>query len=574
MSQKLAKSPEMISREAELKDLQTQLKKKQAILKSLKTRLLNTKKEIEEIGQKAHATIFRLMEEMDSLRVEIADLARQLKNAKGLSRDKKEQLRMMADLLSDPELMGAPYQEYKQFKQQQEREHTNFDEFERARMRSIFQGFEVKPKDDEQKDIRKVFLKLSQKFHPDLARNENEAKKFHLLMQQINEAYQHNDIQSLLELESLYLLQESDFSIKAVTVDSLWQEIDHLKRDLRFIEQQIDRTSQEIKNLRQSDLGTMLTSVNKADREGLGLDQTIADIEKSIQMLSQMRDGLKDSVRLGHVSPILEQLMMETIGEEEDSGQTISSAWEYENALNFFDEFDDDNDEEEEIENPVFPIGSSVRVAVSVKSPFKRKVNMQGWEGRVTGAWHDFNGYAMYAVSMDSHTIQQMPIAVIEAAINEETDFSELIFEENQLAASQARDTEGQAVIAYRRIYHGLAWKKLPDKAMAARLEGILLQYTGLSDEDNWTNYLLYNLSFPFDATTRGGMGFKEGTRVKVLKMSNFNEDIGHVVMVKAHDKRNQKSHPLADLKTSDRNSKAFQVLEDYYVWSDHGLMI
>lgn len=570
MSQNLAKSPELLRKEAEAKDLDTQLKKKQATLKSLKTRLQNIKSDVEEIGRRVHANMLNKMEEVEALRLEIAALARQLKMAKGVNRVDKEQLQMLADEMAQSGMFGDEFEEYKEQKRQRESGEFDFDEFERARMRNMFADFEVKPPEKEQKDIRKVFLKLSQRFHPDLAKNEKEAQEFHLLMQQINEANQHNDIQALLELESLYFHQTLDFETKAVTMDSLQRLIDRLKRDVHFIENQIERSGEEIKKLRKSDLGKMLTSVNKADRRGKGLDDATAQVEDMLKVFTQLRDGLSDSIRLGKISPKLEDLLLgEELGEEEEDFEDMDPftllsklANGDENAFEFFNAAFDN-----QVEDPVFPIGSSVQVAKSIWSPFDKKTNMQGWVGRVEDAFYDDNGEETYAVSFDSLTVAQIPEKLVDKALKMDEDFQEAEFSASQLAATLARDTEQEALVAYRMRFHGSLWKSLPDKATAARLQAILLTDPNLNDHENWTNYLSQHLSFPFEARLRGRKGAKTvGGTVQVFGIHSFNEQ-GVVMATKEPGKKAMKHHQLAYLQATDENSKAFQVLEDYLMW-------
>lgn len=569
MSQKLAKSPELLRKEAEAKDLEAQLKKKQTTLKSLKTRLQNIKTDVEEIGRRVHTNMLNKMEAVEELRMEIAALARQLKLSKGVNKLDKEQLQMLADEMANSSMFGGGFEEYKAQKQQRESGNFDFDEFERARLRNMFAEFEVKPPEKEQKEIRKVFLKLSQRFHPDLAKNEKEAQEFHLLMQQINEANQHNDIQALLELESLYLHETLDFEAKAVTVDSLQQVIDRLKRDIQFIEKQVDRTSEEIKQLRKSDLGKLLTSVNKADRKGQGLDDATAQVEEMLKMFTQLRDGLAESIRLGKISPNLMDLLMgEELEDEEEDFEDMDPftlltklARGDEDAFSFFNAAFDN-----QVEDPAFPVGTTVRVAKSVWSPFDKKTNMQGWQGRVVSAYYDDEGEEAYAVSFDSQTVAQMPEKLVDKALKMDDDFQEADFSEDQLAICLPRDTEQDALVAYRIRYHGSVWKSLPDKAMAARLQAILLADPNLIDHENWTNYLTQHLHFPFEARVRGGKGNKKGDTIQVFGINSVNEQ-GHVMATKANGKKGQ-SYPLAHLQAADENSKEYEVLEDYLVWA------
>ncbi len=558
----------MLRKESEAKDLADQLKKKQTTLKSLKTRLQNMKSDVTELGRRVQADMLNKMEEVDALRMEIAALARQLKMAKGVNKMDKEQLQMMADEMANADMFGDNYDQYVKQKQQRASGNFDFDEFERARMRSMFAEFEVKPPENEQKAIRKVFIKLSQKFHPDLAKNEKEAQEFHLLMQQINEANEHNDIQTLLELESLYLHEALDFETKSVTVDSLQQVIDRLKRDIQFIEKQLDRTSEEIKQLRKSDLGKMLTSVNKADRKGKGLDDATAQVDDMLQTFTKLRDGLKDSIKLGKISPKLMDLLL---GEDEEDEEDYEGMDPFtmlaklangdENAFDLFNMgFDND------VEDPLFPIGSSVRVAKTAWSPFDKKTNMQGWQGRVEDAYYDDEGDEAYTVSFDSQTIAQMPTKLIDKAIKVDEDFEEADFRADQLAACQPRDTEEETTAAYRVRYHGSAWKSMPDKAWAARIQAILLEHPSMSDDENWTDYLHQHLSFPFEAKLRDDRGSKKGGIILVFGIHSLDDQYGLVMATKANGKKGMQ-YPLAYLQAADQNSKEFQILEDYLVW-------
>ena len=570
MSQKLTKSPELLRKEAEAKDLEAQLKKKQTTLRSLKTRLQNIKSDVEEIGRRVHANMLNKMEEVGALRLEIAALARQLKSLKGVHKQDKEQLQILAEEMAAGSMFGDQFEEFQEQKRQRESGNFDFDEFERARVRSMFAEFEVKPPEKEQKEIRKVFLKLSQRFHPDLAKNEKEAQEFHLLMQQINEANQHNDIQALLELESMYFHETLDFEAKATTVDSLQQVIDRLKRDLLFIEKQVDRTSEEIKQLRKSDMGKMLTSVTKATRSGRGLDDATEQVEEMLRVFTQLRDGLADSIRLGKISPKLEEALFGAEPEvEEDDFENMDPftllsklARGDEDAFEFFNAAFDN-----QVEDPAFPVGTSVRVSKPVWSPFDKKTNMQGWEGRVVSAYYDDDGLEAYAVSFDSKTVAQMPEKLIDKAVKMDEDFQEADFTEDQLAICRPRDTEQEALAAYRVRYHCSMWKHLPDKGMAARLQAILLADTSLDDFENWTNYLEQHLSFPFEAKLRGsGRSSKNaGGIIEVFGIKSINDD-GHIMVAKASGKRGQ-SYPLAHLQAADENSKEYQILEDYLVW-------
>lgn len=575
MSNKITKHPDLIRKENKVKDLQKQLKKRKTTLKSLKTRLSNTKKEIEDISRTVQSQVMEKLTIIDKLRMEIADLARQLKKSKNISREDKEALAGMAEDLASEDILGEGYEEYKAHKEKLETGDFDFDEEQRAKMRDIFQQYQVKPPEEEQRNIRKIFLKLSQKFHPDRAKTKKEEASFHSLMQQINEAYQNNDIHTLLELERMYLTEELDFDHQSITMDVLEAAIQRLEKEIKFINNQINRTSAEIKNLRQSDMGQMLTAVNKAEREGEGLDEMDKHNSHVIEVFTKLRDGLKDSIEKDAISPILLDLMMSDmgggLGEDMDAEDLMSMmGMMADDEGDIFDIFGG-GFEEDTIENPTFPIDSSVRVSKNVKNIFYKKTNMKGWEGRVVNAYYDEEDEAVYVVEFDSITLKQMPDKLVKMAIDDLDEFEAHAFYEHQLEASQARDSEMDTFKAHKTILNRVQWQYLP-KAQAERIQAVLLANLEYSDEDNWVVYLQQHLNFPFKAKTIGffeDRGIPAGLRCEVFHLKFFDEDAGHIVIVQPQGMSQQIPHALIDLKLIKGSSKMKEVLSDYQEWAD-----
>ena len=290
MNKEITKSPAILEKEATIKALQAQLKKKKSTLKSLKTRLKNTKNDITDIQRAGSGQMMSKMAQMDKLRLEIVELVQQMKKIKGLSRADKAALKDMEQQFSSGDMFGENFKAYQEKTADMDTDdfEANFDENERARMRDMFETFAVKPDKEEQKDIRKIFINLSQKFHPDKATSKKDEEEYHQMMQQINEAYQAGDIQTLLELEQLFLTENLDLSkVQSWTVDVLDQEIKRLKRDVGFIESQIARNSLELKNLRASDLGQMLTDMKRADKHGVGMEAALEQLDESIDRLTK-----------------------------------------------------------------------------------------------------------------------------------------------------------------------------------------------------------------------------------------------------------------------------------------------
>lgn len=577
MSKKIAKSPEVLLKEAKIKELQALLKKRQTTLKSLKTRLKNMQTDISEISRRTQTEVYDRMVKMDTLRKEVANLAKQLKKVKGMSEEDKEQLQIMAEELMAEDLFGEGEEAFHKYREERENPKFDFDENYRAKMKDVFEEFRVKPAEKEQKDIRKVFIKLSNKFHPDRAKSEKEEKTFHSMMLQINEAYQSGDIQVLLELERLCFSEDLDLNeVKELTVDVLQKEIDRLEKEVEFIDSQVNRTSDEIGNLRSSDLGSMLSGVKKAERHGGGMDAMTEGFDEAIVMLERLKEGFEDSIKIGALYPILQEILMGQVGGMFDDG--------------LFDGVDDDEFDEEDmnafmemlsgggfqgnagfggtVKNPKFEVGSSVCVKKPVKSEVMPGLNMKDWEGRVVNTHISIGGKEVYEVEFDSVTLGQIPLKNLREAIYEMEVFDEHDFSANELEKSKPRDKEQDTLIAYRTLLHTYSWDHVEDAKQRKRLQKILLKKPEKTDIENWEAYLIRNLKFPFEAVGKGCLvdGLPEAEYVTIESLLGYNKEVGLIV---GGDFDGQKiSYPMFDLTTETESDKLYEVLDDYYEWA------
>lgn len=577
MDKNIAKSPEMLVREEKIKALKSQLKKRKTTLKSLKTRLANTKKNIEDKQREVQSVMFSKMMEADSLRREIAVLAEQMKTNKNFSKaDRKALDEIARDFLAE-NIFGDDFQEFSKRQAQMEDGEFDFEfgEEERAKIRDAFQEFQVAPSETEQRSIRKIYLNLSKKFHPDLAESDKEASQFHELMQQINEAYQANDIQTLLEIEQLYLVEDLDYTSKAVTVDMLQQEIDRLERDVEFINSQVERTSGELKNLRDSEMGQMLTNLDRAEKEGAGIKAMGADIQEMINVLKQLKEGLKDSQERGSISPILLQMMQKEEaprGSEEMLMRLINGKMDMDDLSDMMGDFfymddDDDYEEEEEVEDPRFPIGSAVSVRKSIKNPYDKSLNMKGWQGIVQRAYYDDRDRVCYEIDFDSKTIEENVTKkwLKEAILEEDEIFDRHDFKAGQLEAAEIRDTEKERIAAYRTRYIQTFWNRERLSGGEEMIE-ILLAEPSKTDWENWENYLNKKLPFPFEAKSQGLLGFRKGTKVTVLGLSDSLDEAGFVVKIRKGKGKHTEYYPLIDLRAT-KETKANSIIELYAKW-------
>ncbi|MFK7951151.1 MAG: hypothetical protein AB8G11_26455 [Saprospiraceae bacterium] len=570
MEKNIAKSPEMLAKEAKIKDLQKALKKRKSVLKSLKTRLKNTKSDIEDIQRNIQNIMFSRISKMDELRIEIGELALKMKQNKHFSKADKKALDEMSREFLDGNIFGDEFEEIREAKRKAEEGDFDFDENFRAKMNDAFAQFRVAPEEKEQKNIRKVFIKLSRKFHPDLAENEQQAAEFHGMMQQINEAYKANDVHTLLEMEQLYLMEELDFSTASITIDVLQNEIDRLERDVEFINGQVDRTSLEIKQLRKSDMGSMLTGIKKADREGEGIKAMEAEFDEMIGQLEQIKAGFADSLERGSISPILIQMMNPFAGvfggNMPSDMPDLSDMPEGMEDI-FGDLFsmmmEEEGDDYEENENPKFPIGTFVKVNRTITSSIDDETSMKGWQGWVDYAFID-EGKPVYTINFDIPTMKKMPKSLLKEAIEEGIDFQQTDFYEYQIKTTKENGNIDDAIAFAENLRIDVQWENTVDGKELILIKKILKANPNQTDEDNWTTYL--KSIVPFEAKGMGKFELKKGKKVIVKDVNHCNINVGFTVIIQEEkSKKRPYEYPLDDLMPIDKT--LLPIFELHSIW-------
>lgn len=557
----------MRKKEARIDELEGQIKRTRTTLKSLKTRLSNTQQRVEEIHREMFNKTARLQERLMEGLKNLEKLMQKLRKNKRLSGLDKEMIEEMYRGFSGGIGNEMPDMEA------QAAEHT-FDEEEEARFRDAFGEFRVEPPKEEQRDIRKLYLRLSKQFHPDRARNAKEAEQFHQLQQQVNEAYERHDIQELIDLEQFWGEAEGEpGNGEAVTTDALDHKISRLEHQLAMLKQQQERLSEEIRQLRQSQMGRMLTEVDGMEREGFTLEEGtgLHHIEFIVQMMENFETALRDTEKTGRMSPLfdeiveqmmpaanpLEALINEMMGEDDD----------YDDDMFFWDE------EEEDVYlpnlRPRFPLGTRVRVKKAENFEYIDEngdwafFSIKGLAGAVTEALMD-DDEPFYNVSLDVASMEKLPGRYI---TEEAAEFNFLQFLEEDLLVEDKNpkiDPPVKIRETYRRRLYENVFAELPPE-QNKRLQAILLARPAESDEANWLAYLEENLSFPFGAFSNGEFTtWRRGRQVTVIAYGGFSPHYG--LVVQARIGRVTDSVPLAEFYGAP-GSKAAEILDDYEEW-------
>lgn len=592
MNKDIIKSSEMLQNQAKIKDLLSTLKEKNIVLKSAKTTLQNTKNEIDQAQRYVGTKVFHKMEEVDNRRLEVIELAKQFSQSNNISAGDKEQFQLMVEDLSNQEGgFGDGFAAYKQTKAQQA--DFDFEENHRATMNDIFQRFQIKPAEEEQNDINKIFIKLSQKLDADLTKNE--AEQSHVIMEKLKGAYQNNDIQTLLEIEQNYISET-----QTPTADTLQKEINRLNRDLNLINHQIDRTSSETQTLRDSEIGQMTDSLNQEEKDAEGFSVMERDLEAMMIQMNTLKEGLVDSIKRDEVSPILMEMNQPNIDEalaqmgmpmdmfddntkgkmqemmlkmqkgelnpQEMLNDLLGGGGGMDMFGGLFGNEEAEEEEEDVFENAKFPLSSSVKIIGDYKNPHLERLNMNGWVGRIVDAYSEDE--IVYEVELDSISMKKLPDSIIAVLVEEGQDFQNYHVKESDLEKAEERDLSQQTFALYRQLFHQHNWSYLPS-ADAQRMKKILLQEPEVTDIQNWTNYFQNNLSFPFETQ------FQEETSneeliVTVTGIAGTHEDHGIIMTLEGNNR--YPSYPLSEMEVIDENSKNYSIVEDYLEWADQSL--
>lgn len=574
----LDKTDAIRQKEAHIAELEKDIATRRRVVKSLRTRLEKLQANIRSMQANIFSKTASLTEQALTLQQELKDLLKQALDHKKLlkQKDLRASAQELYDTLTQEDDLMDQVREA-----QAEREQFNPEEFAdeegEARSQDPFAEFRPEVSKEEQRSMRKVYLRLSQAFHPDRARTPEEAERNHRMMQQITEAYQKHDIETLLRMERQYLDDEFDpetveLADRPSVLDS---RIELLERELDFLTQQKERLSEEIKNTRQSDVGKALTEYDRGNRDGEGFDAHTQAFEEEMQSMEQVRDILQVALKAGKMTPELKDLLepqepdidelMEMVfgpggPPEELSGLAKNILFEQEpmpqtkfevgQVVGF-----------QGLERQVFPPDARGLIMELDFAPFFGGLQigvlpearvMERLRDEVVGDWID--------------TASQLPLIYLE-------DEADLV----KLSKRKQQDFNQDAAMAIgrRRLYEMLFGDRRysfpPDRA--ARLSKIMLARPELTDEVCWLTYFQQHpwpkglrgqvLANPFSVAPR--------KQVDILGIEQYDEQDGLIMAFRMG--RQTGMIPLHYLKVRSAPPALATVLDDYKLWANWRLV-
>jgi hypothetical protein len=344
----IAKSSLLIQKEKELKEIQKKKEKVSTTIRTTKTKLLDMQTEIERYSKEMASGLSRTAD-LGKLAKETKVLMAELKKKVKLSKKDKNDIdgvlgnSVLEDITETVDSMfgQAGFGSSEDFQSGNFGDpDSNTDEFHRQRRTEMFGEFTVKLDEGEQQKIRKVFIELANRFHPDKATNEQELKLFNDVMQSINGAYQSGDLQELLDIKERFKAYQasdasSDYDIPVL--DVLESHITKNRNELNLLENQLERLKEELKNLKNSDLNTMVKRSKKAGGDSAEFNEQTKNL---FDLLEEMKKIFAEWIETAKRPAIFNQIA-------DGTHPLIQNM----NVPDMFDFDDDDGEDDFDIDN-------------------------------------------------------------------------------------------------------------------------------------------------------------------------------------------------------------------------------
>ncbi len=142
------------------------------------------------------------------------------------------------------------------------------------------------------RDIRKLFLKLADRFHPDKVSDEQTRERYTEIMKEINVAYKSGDFARLLEIEQQSA--KGDEHVDASQNDQE-RECQQLELEIKLLTDQYEQIKAQLRESKNTPAGEIVKQYRQAKRAGEDLiEASIEDGKAEIQALEGIRDFVKD----------------------------------------------------------------------------------------------------------------------------------------------------------------------------------------------------------------------------------------------------------------------------------------
>ena len=371
MGKQPAKHGKVQQQEAELKKLQQQKAKYQK-------QVSNQKNKVAELHKKMSTVQQDIVQEATSsqkaykIKSEVRELLRKIKSTRKIKKTRRESelIRTAIEFFTPDDEEEEMQEQFGDFFNSSEEDMENFareyaekntDEFNRKRFQDFFHQFKPEIPEADRKQLRKIFVQLANRFHPDKAKTPEEQDLFHKIMQELNTVYEQGDIDRILQIQEQYKEYETGKEVDPLensgAFDFLQAQIGKLQAEVELLIAQVDRLKAEATELRKSELMQVQREQQKYFKmSGTNARESHERQQDFIERMTSLREGLKEYIESGRMSGNVEQFLIEIEAESKRSVmdyffEMMSDMMDEDEGRGPFFSWNDEDDDEEE-DNP------------------------------------------------------------------------------------------------------------------------------------------------------------------------------------------------------------------------------
>ncbi len=215
-------------------------------------------------------------------------------------------------------------------------------------------------------------------------------------------------------------------------------------------------------------------------------------------------------------------------------------------------------------------IGDSVKVKQGIKEPDLKEFEISGWQGRVTEIDdNSSNDEILITIEWDSLTLEQLPSKFIELSEIDELDWSSMVLYQSNLNKTESRDKIRDVEKIQEKVSDKYYWASFGEEGKRiSKVLGDINRHNELKCFELWDKYLEERLVFPIKAIvdeSEDNWIIKSEDVLTIKSLSNFVDMYGIITKVRFDGKILE--YPLCDLEIPDKESKAYQLINDYRIW-------
>lgn len=270
-------------------------------IKRKKTEVNNFVKQMRTVALEMFEKTAPVYQKASKLDQEIHNLFAEIFATRKFGKKTRKQVESIYDLLQTIGLIS--YRKKDQDDEAEEEELDQLFEFDPEEMnefeeqaRKYYQEYqqetqetiEVNKNQEISKNVRHIFLKLAEKFHPDKVTDSETQRRHTEIMKELNRAYQEGDLASLLEIEKNHQVAEI---LLADNQDEQTRKCDRLAQDNAILKEQYEQLKLELRLAKNTPEGEMVKDYRRAKREGIDLiSEMIKVLEQDLEGLSKIKD--------------------------------------------------------------------------------------------------------------------------------------------------------------------------------------------------------------------------------------------------------------------------------------------